>query len=158
MRASTGSVIAYISDRSEPEWLQRLLERAVAERWCTNFYCTTCGSFQLSISLGIAEWDEQKHYRRRHLTEDEAKEILTGLKNCRSPTGGSWEFEQAARWVLLRLWNQFGDEAHARLFPDLEGTWSGEVLASMRQHYKAKLERRRLQEARQGVKKRDWKE
>ncbi len=143
----------YIVDRQDAGWLQELLARAVSENWCLESYCTTCGSFQLRISLGWAETGPDR-FRPRRVTEEEVGSVLQGLRHCR-PVPETQEFEQAVRWVLLRIWDQFGDDAHQRLFPRLNGTWAEEVLNSMRRHYQAKMERRRQHEARQGVKKRD---
>lgn len=148
----------YVTDRGDADWLQKLLMRAVSENWCIANYCTTCGSFQMRIALGWAERGPDQRLQRRDLTDDEIATILVGLRHCHPVIDRQFDFEQAVRWVLLRIWNQFGDVAHDRLFPRLEGSWSEEVLNSMRRHYLAKLERRRLHDVRQGVKLRDWTE
>ena len=61
-------------------------------------------------------------------------------------------------WMLQMLWERFGDEAHAEMFPALEATYAGDVLESMRAHYAGKHERRRVHDLRHGLKKKDWPE
>ena len=79
--------------------------------------------------------------------------IVEGLRNCRRSTDS-----QAIMWMLQFLWERFEQEAHDKLFPVLNGSYSGDVLGSMRAHYAAKLERHRLHDLRSGLKKKDWPE
>jgi hypothetical protein len=89
----------------------------------------------------------------RLLTRERAELIVEGLKHCSRKTN-----PKAIMWMLQMLWERFGEEAHTTIFPALEASYAGDVLASMRTHYAAKLERRRLHDLRQGVKKKDWPE
>jgi hypothetical protein len=87
------------------------------------------------------------------LTRERAHLIIEGLKRCSRRTN-----REAIMWMLYMIWVRFGDEAHANIFPALEGSFAGDVLESMRAHYAAQQERRRLHDLRQGVKKKNWPE
>ena len=83
-----------------------------------------------------------------------AKSLTEGL-NAIVPFGDtSYQLEEAVRWVLYEVWRKYGDQ----YFVHLDGTWAGGVLVRMRAHHLRRQEARRVHEARQGVKKRDWKE
>ncbi len=143
-------------DRSDRLWLQHVLSRAVAENWCMQMNCTTCGALEFRGALGFIERDAAGYIRRRPLNIEEGQEIAGALRHCTRPDTESYKAESGIMLTLYEIWCIFGDEAHNRLFPSLDGSWAGEILARMRTHYQQKLERRRIHDARQGVKKRDW--
>jgi hypothetical protein len=88
------------------------------------------------------------------MTPETAEAIIASLKVFAAPQVVlTYEMDRAAMWVIYEVWRNWGD----RYFGDLDGTWAGEVLARMRAHYAWRQEARRVHEARQGVKKRDWK-
>ena len=117
--------------------------------------CTTCGSYQMFELLTGQPWPARGNIPTvlRLLTRERANLIVEGVKHCSRKTN-----PEAIMWMLQMLWERFGDEAHAKIFPALEASYAGDVLASMSAHYAAKLERRRLHDLRQGVKKKDWPE
>lgn len=130
-------------------WLEDALRRAVRENWCMNRSCTTCGSFQM-VELLTGEKVPGTHAHQkalREMTWARAKEIINGLHHCSAQTS-----PEAIMWMLHRLWLRWGDRAHEELFPELDGTFAGEVLARMRIHYAQVLQRQSLHAARQGVK------
>jgi hypothetical protein len=89
------------------------------------------------------------------MTLETAEAIIAGLKVLTTPRAAhAYEMDKAVMWVIYEVWRNWRD----RYFADLNGTWAGEVLAGMRTHYAWREEARRIHEARQGVKKRDWKE
>lgn len=88
------------------------------------------------------------------MTAEKAEAIIRGLKDCAPRAGAGIQLEEATRWVLYEIWCNFGDE----YFAGLEGTWAGEVLARMQAHYQRRVEARRIHNARQCVKRREWKE
>jgi hypothetical protein len=139
-------------DRSNPQWLQQLMEHAVAEGWCLKMNCTTCGSDDLRQALGLLDKSSADRPRFLPMPPESAEAIVRALKACAAQS--DCRMEEATRWVLYEVWRNFGDA----YFSGLEGTWAGEVLARMRAHHQRRQEERRLHEARQGVKMRDWKE
>lgn len=139
-------------DPIDPRSLHRVLETAATENWCARTNCTTCASEQLRIALGLLD----KTAARAQfiaMTPDMAVALIDGLKLF-SPQTDAFRFEEATRWVLYEIWRNFGD----RYFSRLDRTWTGDVLGRMREHHLRRLDARRVHEARQGVKKRDWKE
>ena len=139
---------------SNPRWLQCLLERAVADGWCTLINCTTCASEQLREALGLLKKPPTGRPQFLPMSVDSAEAIIAGLRECTPQAETSHQFEEATRWVLYEVWRTFGDQ----YFPALSKTWSGEVLNRMRAHYQSRQESRGIHAARQGVKMRDWKE
>jgi hypothetical protein len=103
------------------EWLQRLLERAVAEGWCTKINCTTCGSDDLRQALGLI------NVLRAGRDADQAEAIILSLRKCTPSTDVTVECESAVRWILFEVWRKFGD----RYFECLPGSWAGDVLGRM---------------------------
>ena len=87
------------------------------------------------------------------LNWERAELIVEGLKHCSSGTNRT-----AIMWILFMIWQRFGDAAHNQLFTTINVTYSGLILANMREHYAQKLERQRLHGLRQGLKKKDWPE
>ncbi len=138
-------------NRSDPQWLQQLLERAVAEGWCTRMNCTTCASEELRQALGLLDKSGGR-VRFLPMTPETAEAVVGGLRACGASS--DYRMEEATRWVLYEVWRNFGDAS----FSGLEGTWAGEVLGRMRTHHQRRQEARRIHAARQGVKQRDWKE
>lgn len=139
----------------DPLWLESELQRGVQERWCMARGCTTCGSFQMMELLTGRPWPVRGSISSAlgPMAFERAEVIVEGLARCSRRTS-----REAIMWILQMLWERFGDDAHTRLFPALDGSYSGEVLASMRKHYAEKLERRRLHDLRHGLKKKDWPE
>jgi hypothetical protein len=140
-------------DQSNPQWLQQVLERAVAEGWCTRMNCTTCASEDLRLTLGLLDKSAGRP-RFLPMTTEDAEAIVAGLAACAPQGAAAYRLEEPARWVIYELWRNFGDQ----YFSTLDGTWSGNVLSRMRTHYESRQEARRIHAARQGVKQRDWKE
>ena len=141
------------TNRSDPQWVQQLLERAVAERWCTKINCSTCGAQDLRHAIGLIEIAPDGGRRHRPMSRELVEAIVAGLKVSTSKSATSNQMEEAVRWMLYEVWRSFGDEN----FSTLDGTWAGDVLAGMQAHYQRRQEARRLHDARQGVKIRDWK-
>jgi hypothetical protein len=139
---------------SNPQWLQRLLESAIAERWCTRTNCGTCASEKLRQALGLLDKSSSSQIRFLPMTAQMAEAMIDGLRACAPQAGSSHQLEEGVRWVLYEVWRNFGD----RYFLKLDGTWANEVLGRMRSHHQRRQEARRIHEARQGVKMRDWKE
>lgn len=117
--------------------------------------CTTCGSYQMFELLTGQPWPERGSVPSvlRQVSWERAHLIVDGLRHCSDKTD-----RHAIMWMLQMLWERFGEKSHANLFPSLEGSYAGDVLASMRAHYAKKQERRRLHDLRQGLKKKDWPE
>ena len=138
-----------------PFWLEEELKKGARERWCMNRGCTTCGSFQMTELLTGKPWPPRGSFVfvLETLTWERAELVVEGLKNCGPSTP-----RDAIMWMLQMIWQRFGERAHSGLFPELSGTHSGDVLFAMRAHYVEKLERRRLHDLRQGLKKKDWPE
>jgi hypothetical protein len=88
------------------------------------------------------------------MTAETAETIVDGLRACTPDAAGACQMEEAARWVLYEVWRSFGD----RYFSKLDGSWAGDVLTRMQAHYQRRQEARRIHDARQGVKMRDWNE
>jgi hypothetical protein len=139
---------------SDPKWLQHLLELSISEGWCMRINCGTCASEQLRQALGLLNQSSSSQPRFLPMTAEIAEVIVDGLKVCKPSTDINCQFEEGARWVLYEVWRNFGD----RYFPKLNGTWANEVLVRMRSHYQQRQEARRIHQARQGVKMRDWTE
>jgi hypothetical protein len=137
----------------DPQWLEHELQKGSSERWCMRRGCTTCGSYDMFELLTGQPWPEQASIPSvlQLLTKERADLIICGLKHCSRKTN-----QEAIMWMLQMIWERFGDEAHTNLFPMLEGSYAENILASMRDHYTAKLERRRLHDLQQGLKKKEW--
>lgn len=88
------------------------------------------------------------------MTPEMAQELSRGLSAIVPHGDESYRLDEPTRWVLYEVWRKFGDQ----YFNDLDGTWAGDVLAHMRAHHLKRQDARRVHEARQGVRKRDWKE
>lgn len=140
----------------DPQWLERELQRGAIERWCMIRGCTTCGSFQMLELLTGKPWPKRGSSISvviPTLNWERAELIVEGLKHCSSGTNRT-----AIMWMLFMIWERFGDAAHDELFTSIDSTFSGYVLAEMREHYAKKLEKQRLHGLRQGLKKKDWPE
>jgi hypothetical protein len=139
---------------SDPLWLQHLLERAIGEGWCTRTNCGTCASEQLRLELGLLDKSSPGHPRFLPMPAETAEAMVDGLRACTPGANTSYQLEEGVRWILYEVWRHFGD----RYFSKLDGTWASEVLDRMRCHYQERQEARRIHNARQGVRMRDWKE
>jgi hypothetical protein len=138
---------------ANPQWLEEELARGVRERWCMRRGCTTCGSYQMIELLTGATVSGSASLRQAldNMTWTRAEEVVDGLRCCGSQTN-----PEPIMWLLLMLWQRWGDRVHDDLFPVLDGTYAGDVLSGMRAHHARTQERRRLHYLRQGVKKKDW--
>lgn len=138
---------------ADPQWLEDELARGVWERWCMRRGCTTCGSYQMVELLTGAPVSGSASLRQAlsDMTWTRAQDVVDGLRHCGSQTSA-----EGIMWLLFMLWQRWGDRVHEDLFPALDGTYAGDVLAGMRAHYARMQERRRLHFLRQGVKKKDW--
>lgn len=138
---------------TNPQWLEEELARGVRENWCMRRGCTTCGSLQMFELLTGTPVSGSASLRGalNDMTWARAEHVVEGLGNCGPETSA-----EATMWMLHMLWQRWGDRVHEELFPALEGSYAGDVLAGMRAHYARTLERRRLHSSRQGVKKKDW--
>ena len=135
---------------SDPEWLQRLLEDAVAKKWCISINCFPCASRDLRMALGLMD----QRGMMLPLSECDASIIVAGLRELRPSQMKKYQIEQAVRWVLYELWRAFD----VRFDAQLGGTLAGEVLAGMQAHYRVRQAAQRVHTARQGVKQRTWRE
>lgn len=129
--------------------LRELFNQAVARRWCLRINCTTCENEDIRQSLG------QSLHR---MEPEDARKLVLALHELGAPQKLVLEHEKAIRWLLYEIWRSDGAQADGELFPLLEGTSAGVVLHHMRTHYHGRLEARRIHEARQDLKMRDWKE
>ncbi len=141
-------------NRSDPRWIQQVLERATVDKWCTRINCATCASEDLRHALGLLDKSASGRQRFLPMTPETAEVIVAGLKVCPTQCDAGYQVEEAARWVLYEVWRNFGD----KYFPSLEGTWAGEILTHMQTHYQRRQEARRIHAARQGVKMPNWRE
>jgi hypothetical protein len=116
--------------------------------------CRTCASNELRQGLGLFAWSSAGRPQFLPMTPETADAIVSVLQVCAPKPGSRVQMEEAARWVLYEVWCNFGDTYFSRL----DGSWAGDVLSDMRAHYQRREEARRIHDARQGVKKRDWKE
>lgn len=64
---------------SDPEWLQHLLEDAVAKNWCTSTNCFPCDSRDLRKALGLMD----QRGMMLPLSECDASIIVAGLRELR---------------------------------------------------------------------------
>lgn len=142
-------------DHSDPQWLQRLLEHAVRKKWCLQMHCTTCGAHQIREAIGTLDTKAEGPGRFIPLSFEDARTIVTGLRECVPAPEYRMGFEDGVQLLLYTIWCEFGDRAHTELFPVLKDTWSGEVLGRMRAHYARRQEKKRLHLERQGVRQRD---
>jgi len=140
-------------NHSEPQWLQRVLEMAVTKGWCTRTNCSTCASEQIRMTLGLLKKSSGRA-EFQPMTPEMASALVTGLRAMALNADAAYRLEEAARWVLYEVWRNYGDQ----YFERLDSTWAGSVLAHMRDHHLKRQDARCVHEARQGVKKRDWKE
>ena len=126
---------------ANPQWLEEDLARGARENWCIRRGCTTCGSFQMVELLTGTPVSGSASFRKalNDMTWARAEDVVEGLRNCGHKTSA-----EAIMWMLHMLWQSWGDRVHGELFPALEGTFAGDVLAGMRAHYARTVERRRL--------------
>lgn len=139
---------ATFTGRTATSWLEDALRQAVRENWCMNRSCTTCESFRMvELLTGEKVPGTRAHQKAlREMTWARSREVVNGLQHCSAQTS-----PEAIMWMLHRLWLRWGDRAHEELFPDLDGTFAGEVLAPMRIHYAQVLQRQQLHASRHGV-------
>lgn len=137
---------------TEPQWVCRLLHRAIVEGWCLKMNCADCGSIDLRGALGLL--DHALPLQVRSMSTEKAEAIVDGLRACSPNAASSSQMEEAARWVLYEVWCNSGDP----YFSKLDGSWAGDVLAGMQAHYQQRQLASRLHDARQGVRMRDWRE
>jgi hypothetical protein len=148
----------HASDPRQPRnRVEVALDEAVRSNACMKIVCTTCGGTTMrGILLGQAIPDGQWVSADPPLTLDRAREVVAALREC-SPNS-DYEFVTGVRSLLHGIWLRFGSTAHAEIFPALDGSWAGSVLADMKRHFDQRMEARHRHDERQGVKKRDWKE
>jgi hypothetical protein len=125
-----------LPDRSDAQWLQELLERAIAKNWCIRMNCTTCGSDELRRELGLVD-ESADGWPRFRMTADTAESIVAALKAIAPTAASVYRMDEAVMWVIYEVWRNWGD----RYFGDLDGTWAGEVLTRMRAHYARRQQR-----------------
>lgn len=140
-------------DTIDPTWVQRLIERVVAQGWCTRINCGTCASQEFRLALGLIDLDAGGAPIFRSFEAEAASLVVAGLRNC-APAGGDSRFDDVARWIINQVWRSQGDGPLAFL----NGSWAGSILDGMRAHARSRDEARQRHIARQGVRKRDWKE
>ena len=116
--------------------------------------CGTCTSEQLRQTLGLLDKTSLGRPRFLPMTPKSAEFMVDGLRACTPRADASQQLEEGVRWVLYEVWRNFGD----RYFSKLDDTWTSEVLGRMRSHYQQRQNARRIHNARQGVRMRDWKE
>lgn len=142
---------------SDTNRIEAALEEAVRSGACMKIVCTTCaGTTMRGILLGQAIPDGQWASADPPLTPERASEVVAGLRECSSRS--DYQFVEGVRSLLHGIWLRFGQSAHEEIFPGLDGSWAGSVLADMKRHFNQRVEARRRHDERQGVKKRDWKE
>ena len=134
-----------LSENTDDRWLQAYLSEAIRQQLCTKIHCTTCGAMDFRRGLLVA------------LTATEGRDIPAGfdrvsalaigraLANVHSIAADACKFEEAVRLILFEVWSTLGEmEAERELEPALLGTWSGDVLARMKAHHKARQDARRV--------------
>jgi hypothetical protein len=144
-------------DRIDAIWLRNRLDEAVAEGWCLKTNCGTCANQDFRDATGLALVREPDRWVRPQLSTAELHELTIALRDLDIPPALPLVFEKGVMWLIYEIWRNGSTRADAELFPLLQGSYAGSILEGMRAHYQSRLEARRVHEARQGVKKRDWK-
>ncbi len=115
------------------------VRRAIAENWCAQMWCTTCGSYRLRL-LFLGEPDSRRAIRpRTRLSLERAHAVVAELREIDGETPG---FLEPVMAMLYWIWSEFQDRAHEEIFPALQGSWAGTVLEDMKAHYRGDQLRR----------------
>jgi len=145
-----------VTSPNEEDWLSLILDRCVAEHWCVDTSCGTCGSYQMrAVLLGNDVPSRPAFFSLHELSIERAADVIAALRVLGSDASAA-RYNGPVKWLLFTIWSIFHDRADEELFPHLDGTWAGSVLGSMRNHYAHRQAARQRHEARQGVKQRDW--
>lgn len=127
------------------KWLQIYLDEAVHKKLCTRIYCTTSGAmeFRRGVLNALAGVTGQKPGNR--YDHDSVLEITRALAEVKPSGETLMQMEAAVRCLLFDLWS--GIPIFDKAIEDLlAGTWAGDVLCRMKEHYEAKERTRRARE------------
>jgi len=124
-------------------WLQDYLLGAIQRRLCTKIQCTTCGA--LEFRRGVLEAFARVSGTPAPALFDEsaATTIAEALREVRPLEGDARELQAAVRCVIYDIDWVVGP---GNLEEILSGSWSGEVLRKMQDHWRASQEARRKYE------------
>jgi sRNA-binding protein len=117
-------------------WLQAYFADAVARKLCVTIHCTTCGAreFRLGLLRQLAIHGGEPE--NRGLSLNLAKVLIRALGTIQPVKQDEERWEEAMRCVLFDVWSAWKPVVFsAELVPMLAGTWAGEVLDRMEQHY-----------------------
>jgi hypothetical protein len=117
-------------------WLQAYLADAVARKVCVTIHCTTCGAqeFRRGLLQQLAVHGGEPG--SRGLSPNLAHMLVLALATVEPVKQYEKEWEEAMRCVLFDIWSYSNLVTfRAELVPLLAGTWAGEVLDRMGQHY-----------------------
>ncbi|WP_170392113.1 hypothetical protein [Ruegeria arenilitoris] len=131
-----------------PRPLAEGIRTAIAENWCIQMGCTTCGSYRFRL-LFLGEPDSVRAIRpKTRLGLERAQEVAAELREF---DDSFVQFEYPVMVLLYWIWCEFGERAHEEIFPVLDGSWAGGILEAMRDHH----HRRRMQQARHEIERRN---
>ncbi len=133
---------------SNSQWLADYIADAVARNVCTRLNCTTCGALEFRTAIrqratAILAGATQSKKSEMHSV------IAEALSRIPRPKCHLDEYEHAVRCLIYDLWCSTLPLLFDRdIAPQLAGTWSGQVLASMQAHEKRVQQLRAEHEAR----------
>ena len=129
---------------SRPDWLPRVISRAVEGQWCTRYLCTTCGAWKFRSSVlskaltntGVAETDARAFLRRPGRLDfgrfDRVKVVEEIISELQAIDQSNLPPFDALTIILSDLEGMLG--AGEVLDQHLFGTPVGAALSSMRRH------------------------
>ena len=129
------------------QWLQDFLEGALREDLCTKIRCTTCGGLPFRKGLLAALGRQQGGGPLNSLGREGLVALSSALVTLEVPQVGAPWMEGAVRFLLFEVWTGLPG-VNESLEKELERSWAGEILDSMKRHHEARVLARRSHEER----------
>lgn len=115
-------------------WLNPFLRSAVQRRLCTICYCATCESRPFKDELFRLASVSSGRPDARVLDQGIADELVDQL-SVLTREADPFDVADPVRLIFCMIWDSIGERtAEERYVATLQGTWAGELLASMRKH------------------------
>lgn len=129
---------------SDQRWLNRVVEHAVENGWCTKIFCTTCGATAFKERLRSALGLPNTKTKRRPLgyapllSQEAAMEVVEAMKGLPNPDRRLAAYKSAIRFILWHCREALGRTTGVQRMTEILGnSWSGDILNEMILHHEA---------------------
>lgn len=128
----------------DKHWLYTYLLESYNKNLCTTIHCTTCGAMEFRQGVIEALPDKQGQKLLNDWSPINAISITKALAELQPIGPDILKIGPGVRCILFDIWRIIGEAEMEKI---LSGTWAGEVLRRMQEHYKERMAAILAQEA-----------